>query len=183
MRSGVHGRGLTFVKRQANGSVFNHKPNFRAIHPAVSELRKGGGGHICTCIRAHVQMYPTHDLCCIMHRGFVSKRTHQILRLSAYPFLSYSLPANFYTPSVCRCHVPHCLSTLIDDVGSIHGRGDVAFPSKKTACQNDPLLQKCKLVKSATGSCRAGPLILKICPLFTKELRSALHTPLVIIHT
>ena len=32
-------------------------------------------------------------------------KTHHILSLSAYPFLSYSLAANFYTPSLCTCHV------------------------------------------------------------------------------
>ena len=35
-------------------------------------LRKSMMGHISTCARAHVQMYPTHDLC-IMHHYLVSK--------------------------------------------------------------------------------------------------------------
>ena len=53
-----------------------------------------------------------------------------------------------------------------------------SYPSKKTVCQSDPWLQRYKLAKSVTGSCRAAHT--QFCPLLTKKLRSALRAPLVI---
>ena len=59
--------------------------------------------HLHTRARAHVQMYRTHDLC-YMHRYLISEHTPNF-SLSAHPFLSYSLAANFYTPHFARATV------------------------------------------------------------------------------
>ena len=47
----------------------------------VSEIWKRG--HICTCERAQVQMYPTYDLC-NMHCGLVSKHTPNLVTFGPY---------------------------------------------------------------------------------------------------
>ena len=101
----------------------------------------------------HVRMYPTHDLY-NKHRGLVSTHTHEILSVSAYPFLCQSLVANFYTPSLCTCHVLQWLPRWMG-VGSIHGRGDVATHRRRPfVIRTRAWLPRYKLVKSVTGSCR-----------------------------
>ena len=68
---------------------------------------------------------------CVICIAAWSLNTHQIWSLSAYPFLSYSLAANFYTPSLCTCHVPQWLPRWMG-VGSIHGRRDVATHQRRS---------------------------------------------------
>ena len=80
-----------FVKRLAN-EIPNYTPNFSAIDPAVSELRKRG-----TSARAHVLMYPTHDLL-NMHRWLVSKHIPNLVTIGpAIPGLLLS--DQFWHPS------------------------------------------------------------------------------------
>ena len=115
--------------------------------------RYGKGG---TSARAHVQMYPTHDLLtCI---ASWSLNTHQIWSQSAFSFLIYSLMAKFYTPSLCTCHVPQWLPRWMG-VGSIHGRRDVAthqrrpFVNQTRGCRD---ISSSKASWGRVGSCRVG---------------------------
>ena len=68
-------------------------------------------------------------------------------------------------------------------VGSIYGRRDVhSYPSKKTVSQSDPC-SGCRDISSSKAL--RGRVVLghsySFCPLFTKELRSALRASLVIM--
>ena len=45
--------------------VFNHIPNFGALSQAVPE--KQMRGYICMCAHAHMQIYPTYELCEMNH--------------------------------------------------------------------------------------------------------------------
>ena len=112
-----------------------------------------------------------------------SLNTHQIWSQSAKPFLSYSVAANFYIPSLCTCHVRQCLPRWIG-VGSMRSIRGVAthqrrpFVDRTRGCRGcvDPWLSKASRVRVV--SCRAGHT--QICSLFTKEPRSALRAPLII---
>ena len=155
--------------------VSNHKPNFSAIRPVVPRYEKGGISALAQ-MRTDVCTPPMTSVICIVAW---SLNTHKILSLSACPFLSYSLAANFYTPSLCSCHVPQWLPRRMG-VGSIHGKKDVATHQRRLF-QSNLWLQRYKLVKSVTASCRVGPgrsyLDFSTKP---RRIRSALRPPLVI---
>ena len=128
-------------------------------------------------------MYPAHDVICNMHRDSVSKHTPSFVTFGpSIPELKPKRPV-FAPPHFARA-MPQCqLRWMV--VGSIHGRRDVATHQRRPFVNQTPelLLQGYKLVKSVTGSgcvvpCRAAHA--QICPLFTKELRSAPRAPVII---
>ena len=134
-------------------------PNFSAIRPAVSEIQERG-----TSASALVQMYP--PMAYVICIPTWSLSTHQILSLSAYPFLSYSLVANSYSPHFARatCYTGYpygwvLVSFTVRDAAIHQGR---PFVNRTRSCRD--------ISKSVTGSCRAAHT--QICPLFTKELQS-----------
>ena len=119
----------------------NHTPSFNAFGPSVPEIKRNPSSRsrdvkswctCCTCMCAHVQMHPTHDLCDV-HRYFVSKHTQSWAKIGRV-FLSYSSTANFYTPQ------RHALTvTLVELHGKrVHVQG-VQCPCFLT----DPTLQTC----------------------------------------
>ena len=113
---------MNFARSLASGSLTTHQISAQSVLPFP---RYGKGG---TSARAHVQMYPTHDLC-NMHRGLVSKHTPNFVTISpSIPELK--LRANFDTRSHCTCHVPQWLPRWIDP-GSIHGRQTVTTQERK----------------------------------------------------
>ena len=66
--------------------VSNHESNFSAIRQALPEITKRG--HICTCARTHLQMYPPPMTCVICIVAW-SLNTQKFLSFSINPFLSY----------------------------------------------------------------------------------------------
>ena len=73
LRVQLHVRTSTFVKHLANGSLITYQISAQSIQPFP---RYGKGG---TPARAHVQVYPIHDLCNV-HRYFVSGLAPRQLR-------------------------------------------------------------------------------------------------------
>ena len=157
---------LTFAKSLASGSLITYQIQ-RNSYSRFRDTERRASAHVRTFARSHVQMYPTQDLC-NMHRGW-SLNIHQILSLSAYPFPSYSLAANFYSPSLCTCHMPQWLPRWTG-VGSIHGRRDAAthqrrpFVNQTRGCRD---ISPSKASRGRVVSCCVGPLILS----FVRYLR------------
>ena len=87
----------TFVKHLANWS--RTTPNFSAICPAFSEIRKMTHLQVRTCARADI---PTPPMTCVIHIATWCLNTHQIWSQLAEPFLSYSLAAKFDTIHAVR---------------------------------------------------------------------------------
>ena len=80
-------------KSLANGLQTTHQISAQSVQP----LTRYGKGDTSAC--THVQLNPTHDLR-NTHRCLASKHTPNLV--SAEPFLSYSLAANFDTlPAAC----------------------------------------------------------------------------------
>ena len=119
----------------------------------------------------------TPPMTCVLCIAASSLNTHQILSLSAYPFLSYSLAANFYTHLLPTCQVPQWLPRSMG-VGSIHCRRDVAthqrrpFVDRTRSCRD---ISSSKASRGRIVSCRVRPLILRFVRCLRKHfaLRSA----------
>ena len=76
------------------------QPHTKFQRNPSSRFRDTEKGHICTLAYAHMQIYPTHDLC-NMHRCLVSKQTPNLVTIDqAVPELY--LAVNFDTIHVAR---------------------------------------------------------------------------------
>ena len=139
------------------------------------DAEKGEHLHVRTC-------RCTLPMTCVICIAAWSLNTQQIWSQSAYPFLSYSLAANFYTPSLCTCHVPQWLPIWMG-VGSIHCRRDVATHQgrpfiNRTCGRRD--ISSSRVSRGRVVSCPAVPGR-SYSDFFTKprRTRSALRAPLV----
>ena len=140
-----------------NGSLTTNQISAQSVQH-FQRCWKGGTSagvqaHTCRC---------TPPMTCVICISVRCLNTHQICWLSAYPFLSYGLPANFTPPHFARATY-QCLHKWVG-VGSIHGRRDVAT-NQRWLFVNQPLgckgISSSKASRGRVGQCHAGPLVLR----------------------
>ena len=133
---------------------------YRQLAITFSRDRKWG-------MYVHLHVCNTPPITCVICIAAWSLNTHRIWSLSAKPFLSYSLAANFDTPhaarATCEGHSPNKPNRLLETFTTL------IYHSAKPACKSDSYSCRYKPFKSVAPPCRQAAYI-QICPLFNPRL-------------